>query len=193
MCIRDSVLAAKVTEIIRNYISYVKDNNRYEHPEDPDFVQELSEKLKEIQPELGEPIITKSQNEYQKLLTKPHQREDVILYLLFCEHIPYYVYYVQYSKPRPIDNEIVEEIKSYSRYLKGMEEFRIKPCDIPEGRVPGIVVTYKLHKLTGLEYLTLLLMYANRNTEVEDFVMGDLVVSYMRYVNLHSDLSLIHI
>ena len=68
-----------------------------------------------------------------------------------------------------------------------MEEFRIKPCDIPEGRVPGIVVTYKLHKLTGLEYLTLLLMYANRNTEVEDFVMGDLVVSYMRYVNLHSD------
>ena len=88
------VPTAKVTEIIRNYVSYVKDNKRYEHPEDPDFVQELSEKLKEIQPELGEPIIATSQNEYQ--LTKPHQREDVILYLLFCEHVPY-VYYVQYS------------------------------------------------------------------------------------------------
>ena len=86
--------------------------------------------------------ITSGQNEYE--LTKPDQREDVILYLLFCVHeIGPSVFYVKYSKPRPIDNEIVDEIKDDDgSELKHVdyEKFRIKPCNIPEGRVSGIVV-----------------------------------------------------
>ena len=181
----------KITEIITNYISYVKKDTSslypYTHPEDHDFVHELSEKLKEIQPKLGEAIITSGQNEYE--LTKPDQREDVILYLLFCEHVPY-VYYVKYSKPRPIDNEIVEEIKSYggsSLQRIDSEKFRIKPCNLPEGQVPGIAANYKLHKLTGREYLTLLLLYGNRNTEVGSNLLTALYGSYVNYVKLHYD------
>ena len=46
---------------------------------------------------------------------------------------------------------------------------------------------YKLHKLTGLEYLTLLLLYANRNNEVGSFLLQDLYGTYVRYVRLHND------
>ena len=46
---------------------------------------------------------------------------------------------------------------------------------------------YKLHKLTGLEYLTLQLLYANRNTEVGRYLLSDLYGTYARYVKIHND------
>ena len=189
---------AKLADIKQNYIAYVNREasySGYRHPEDPDFIHELSEKLREIQPDFGEAISTRPmyrQNDY--VLTESEKRNDVIHYLLSCVPPPP-VYYVKYSKPRPIDNAILDEIKS-DRYrnpsLVGnprFDRFRIEHCNIPKKSIQGVVtkIAYKVQQWTGLQYVALLFMYSKRDREVENNVMSDLLLRYAEYVRLHHD------
>ena len=156
----------------------------YNHPEDPDFIHELSEKLETIQPVLGEAISIHGQLHPAYELTKPGQRKDVILYLLFCEPLPDREY-SRYATPKPINGESLQEVIVDTMPPK--RRYTIEPCDSPCGCEPGIKCMYKFVKLTGLEYITLLFLYQNRDRKLENWQMNEFYWGYEMYVRMNYD------
>ena len=170
--------------IIQGYIDYVntkEDHGRqhYSHPKDPNFLQELKEKLREIQPNLGEAISKRRRSDtdeekYDYVLTKPNERHYVLSYLLSCKPPPD-TRYCRYSTRKIINDDILHKVAG--------GRFRINECNVPASKQPGF--SFRYTELTGLEYITLLSLYQNRDEPGWD--VSSLFQRYQRYVHVNYD------